>query len=111
MDMSKKKPQISERAARNAAERARVKLADAGAKLAQLEAGGSPENPIELESASLVEPTTTSTPCARCGGHLRVDDHTAEKINGALTRVVHAHCYECGAPRVLYMRILSALPN
>jgi hypothetical protein len=111
MDMSKKKPQISERAAKNAALRAREKLADVGAKLARLETGGSPENPIELESASLVEPTTTSTPCARCGGQLRVDDHTAEKINGSLLRVVHAHCYQCGVPRILYMRILSALPN
>jgi hypothetical protein len=111
MDMGKKKPQISARAARRAGERAAERLADVGAKLARLEAGGSPENPIELGSASLVEPTATGIPCARCGGHLRVDDHTAEKINGALTRVVHAHCYECGAPRVLYMRILSALPN
>ncbi len=111
MDMRKKKPQVSARAAKNAAERARVKLADVGAKLARLEAGGSPENPIELESASLVEPTATGIPCARCGGHLRVDDHTAEKLNGTLLRVVQTHCYQCGAPRILYMRILSALPN
>jgi hypothetical protein len=111
MDMAKKKPQISARAARNAAERAREKLADVGTKLARLEAGGSPENPIELTSASLVEPTATGIPCARCGGHLRVDDHAAEKLSGSLLRVVRAHCYECGSPRVLYMRILSALPN
>ncbi|MEO8875889.1 MAG: hypothetical protein ABI461_09900 [Polyangiaceae bacterium] len=109
--MPKKKPQVSVRAARRAGERASEKLADAGAKLARLEAGGSPDHPIELESASLVELTATGIPCARCGGPLRVDDHAAEKINGTLMRVVHTHCHRCGSLRVLYMRILSALPN
>jgi len=88
-----------------------VKLADAGAKLARLEAGGSPDHPIELESASLVEPHATSLPCARCGGTLRLDEHTAEIIEGSRLRVVRLHCFQCNAPRVVYVRLLSALPN
>ena len=109
--MAKKKPQISPRAARREGERAAVKLADAGAKLARLEPGGSPENPIELESASLVEPHASSLPCARCGGNLRVEEHTAQTIDGARLRVARLRCVQCGSPRIVYVHLISPLPN
>ena len=68
--MAKKK--LSPNATRRAAARAREKLADASEKLAKLEPGGSPANPLELESASLVEPHARGTRCVRCGSEVRV---------------------------------------
>jgi hypothetical protein len=73
---AKKKP--GARAARREAERAAVKLARERERLAALEPGGAPERPIDLTSASEVEITARSMPCPRCGGEVRVDEHTAE---------------------------------
>ena len=72
-------------------------------KLARLQTGGAPERPIEVTSASVVEPSARATPCPLCGGALRVDEHAAE---GGL-RVVRAACVRCGAPRRIYFRLAA----
>ncbi len=108
--MHRKKP-LSPNALRRAMARADDKLALARERLAALEPGGSPERPIEVASASLVEPRAQSAPCLRCGGPLRIDEHTAESIGGLRLRVVHARCAQCASPRLLYYRVGSALPS
>ena len=60
--MAKKRP----RTERRERERALDKLARDREKLARLELGGSAERPIELESASQVEPHARSLRCTRC---------------------------------------------
>lgn len=107
--MAKKK--LSANATRRAAARARQKIGDASEKLARLEPGGTPENPIEVESASLVEPQAKGLPCPRCGGEARLVDHEAQTFHGQLLRVVSTRCYQCGAPRTLYVKIVPALVN
>jgi hypothetical protein len=91
--------------------RANEKIADDRERLVKIEPGGSPARPIELMSASLVEVHAKSMPCARCGAELRVKDHTAEKIDGELLRIVHASCFMCGTKRRIYFRIAPAMAN
>ena len=99
------------RAQRRAAERAEAKLARARERLADLEVGGSPGRPIEVESASQVETDARARPCTRCGAEGHVAEHTAETIDGARLRLARMRCPRCGAERVYYYRLGSALPN
>ena len=106
--MAEKKPRP--RAARRQLERQAAKLARARERLADLEAGGSPERPIEIASASQVEVEARSRRCPRCDGELRVDDHDAATIGASRLRVAQVSCPRCGARRAIYFR-LSALPS
>ncbi len=74
-------------------------------RLALLEPGGSARLPIVVESASQIEVRALGTPCLRCDGPYRLDDHTAEVVDGQRVRVVSVHCGHCGAERVMYFRV------
>lgn len=73
--------------------------------------GGSPEYPIEVASAAVVEIRARSIPCPQCGGQLVLEDHTAEQHEGERLRMVSGRCRQCGAPRSLWFRLNPALPN
>lgn len=104
-----KKP--SDRAARRAAERAAEKLFVAREKLARLEPGGSPDNPIEVPSASVIEPRATAMPCLRCEGESKVVEHVATTAGESRVRIVRTRCVRCGAGREVCFRIGTALPS
>lgn len=94
-------------AARDAAKMARARM-----KLAALEPGGAPDRPIEVTSASVIEPQATSMSCPACGSQgQRIDEHIAETIDGSRLRVVHARCPRCGSRREVYFRIGTVLPS
>lgn len=102
---------ISARGQRRLDARELAKLVHQRQKLARLEQGGSPQNPLPVISASLVEAQAGSLPCPLCGEKLRVGEHTAETIDGARLRVAHVSCTRCGVPRSIYFRIDSAQPS
>src|SRR6478672_5038746 len=90
------------RTERREAAREAEKLARARMKLALLEAGGAPERPIVVASASVVEPHATSLPCPACGvGGVRLDEHAAEEG----LRVTRVRCARCGTRREIWFRI------
>ncbi len=102
------------RAERRLAEREAEKLARARLRLAALEAGGSPERPIELASASVVEPHASSLPCAACGASgVRVEDHSVRTSTdgGGLVRAVRLYCPRCGVRRDVFFRIREDRPS
>jgi len=99
------------RTERRAGARVAAKLARDRERLWLLEPGGSPRQPIPLDSASLVEVRARSMPCPICSGETRVDDHTAETIGGVALRLAHTLCPSCGHERVIYFTLGSALPN
>jgi hypothetical protein len=105
-----KKPPRAERrqAARDAAKLARTKM-----RLAAMEPGGAPDRPLEVATASLVEPRAASLPCAACGADgVRVEEHTATTTaDERRLRVAHVRCPRCGAAREIYFRIGTALPS
>jgi len=92
-------------------ERDAVKLAQARTKLASLEAGGAPNRPIEVTSASVVEPMASSMPCAVCGERVRVEEHTAETVEGRALRAAHVKCVQCGVKRTIWFRLGALLPS
>ncbi|MEO6953936.1 MAG: hypothetical protein ABI321_19195 [Polyangia bacterium] len=72
-------------------------------RLFLLEAGGTPERPIDCASASVIDVKWRAMPCPQCGGSLRLVDEQAE--DGA-HRSVRLKCAACGAPRTVYYRIV-----
>ncbi len=106
----KKKP-VSPRTARREAERGAVKLARDRERLATLEPGGAPSLPLEIVSASEVEIIARSTPCVRCDGEVRVDEHLAETVGTSRLRIARVSCPACGSRRAIYFRLGAGLPN
>ena len=97
------------RTERRATQRAEEKLVRQREKLATIEPGGAPDRPIDVSSASVIEPQARAHACARCGaGALRVTEHEARELAGRRLRVVRLACPQCGAARVLYLHIVLA---
>jgi hypothetical protein len=105
-----KKP-VRPRTERRAAAHAAEKLAHDRERLAAREAGGTPAHPVELESASQVEPHALSLACLRCNGPNRLDEHAAVSVDGARLRVARLRCSRCGARRDVWFRLAPTLPN
>jgi hypothetical protein len=105
-----KKP-VSARAGRRAKERAAAKLARDRERLAALEPGGNPSRPVEVESASQVEPHALAVACLRCDGPNRLDEHAAVTGDGQLLRVARLRCAQCGARRTMWFRIVPRALN
>lgn len=89
---------------------------EARLELAALESGGSPDWPIEVASASVVEPHAGGLPCAACGERIRVEEHRAVTINDArgdskALRVVEVRCTRCGSRRNVYFRLGTTLAS
>lgn len=101
------------RTVRREAERDARKLGEAKLKLASLSAGGSPDRPIEVSSASVIEPQASSTACVLCDApSMRIEEHVVETVaGGGRLRVVRVRCPRCGNRRELYFRIGTALPS
>lgn len=85
-----------------------MKLANARVRLVKLERGGAQERPLEVESASVIEPHALSMRCPACGEQgSRVDEHLA--TNGL--REVKLLCPWCGVRRELWFRITQMRPS
>ncbi len=85
--------------------RALIELADERERVAMLEPGGHPVNPIEVVSPSVVEPRAGSMECTRCEGEVRVVDHQARTVGGKRLRIAQVECGRCGLQRDLYFRL------
>lgn len=100
------------RTERRRLEREAVKVARTRMKLASLEAGGAPDRPIEVTSASVVDVHAASVSCAACGAPgVRVEEHVAVTTDERRLRVARVVCPRCGVRRDVYFRIAPALPS
>ena len=102
---------LSGHATRRALVRKHDRLARDLDRLARLEAGGSPDRPLEVVSPALVEVHVRGAPCPICAGELRLEEHLAETVGGVRMRVARVACATCGARRALYFKVTSALPS
>ena len=94
------------RAGRQAAAKMEARKAIALREVAwRNQAGASPDSPIELESASVVEPRAESSHCPVCDHPMRVAQHMAETRAGKRLRVVSLRCDLCGDERELFFRL------
>ncbi len=103
--MGRKRPERTERRAR---ERQARQLVRDREKLAKLVAGGSREHPIEVSSAAVVERRASGTPCPQCAGEYSVIEHRSA---GPGLRAVDVACRQCGVARELWFRIVVDDPN
>jgi hypothetical protein len=104
-------PKKRSRTERRERERALEKLTRDREALAHLEPGGTADRPIELVSASQVEPHARALGCLRCGHEPRVEEHAARVVAGRSLRLVTLSCSLCGAKRQVWVRLAPALPS
>lgn len=71
--------------------------------------GGSPEQPIEVASSSVVEIRARATPCVQCDGDLELRGDRAMSTPRGIVREIAAVCRRCHAPRTLWFRIAPAV--
>jgi hypothetical protein len=109
--VSKKSRARPERSARRERERDARKLVRDRERLAQLEPGGAPDRPVEVPASPVIAVRARSRPCPLCGGALRLDEETAERVGGRSLRAAHVTCVRCGVARRLWFRIGSPLAN
>jgi hypothetical protein len=109
---------LSPRASRRSAERSAEKLTRDRERLAYLEPGGDRARPIEVASASQIEPHALGMTCLRCDGANRLDEHIAVTLpalipgrEGDRLRVARLVCPQCGARREVWFRIAPSLPS
>jgi hypothetical protein len=73
--------------------------------------GGSPEHPLAVSSASVIEVRARATPCPQCQGTLDIEGHDAGVEAGELLRAVRVICRLCHARRKLWFRVDPPLAN
>jgi hypothetical protein len=93
------------------AARSLKKLDAARRRLFELEPGGSPERPLPVASAAVVEAHAESVACPRCGGKHEVVEHLALTIDGTRLREARLRCRQCGTTRSLWFCISEIGPN
>jgi hypothetical protein len=71
--------------------------------------GGSPEHPIEVASAAVIEPRAASLPCPRCGSPAHVDEHAVDSHGDQRLRVARMRCGTCGHKRALWFSVRSSV--
>lgn len=100
-----------DRTLRREEQRRDLKLADAVARLEQLEPGGGAGHPLVVESASQIEPHARAMRCGHCGDALRVLEHAAEQTPHGARRIVTTESRGCGQRRRIYFVIRMAFAN
>lgn len=78
-------------------------------RLHALEPGGSADHPIEVASASVIEPHARGLDCARCGPMLRIVEQASHVVAGRVMRTVRLRCAHCGDDRVVHYGIVPPL--
>jgi len=73
--------------------------------------GGSPERPIDVASASIVDGKARGTPCIQCGGDLELRGDRATTTPRGVLRELALACRRCHAPRTLWFRIKPPATN
>lgn len=96
---------------RREAERTARKSVRATERLAAALPGASPEQPIEVTSASVVEVRARATPCVQCGGALNVEGDRASSTPRGVVHQLEVTCRRCHATRSLWFRIAPAQPS
>jgi len=73
--------------------------------------GGSPEQPIDVTSASVVEGKARRTPCIQCDGELDVRGDRATSTARGILREISVVCRQCHVARTLWFRIAPGAAN
>ena len=69
------------------------------------EAGGSPEKPISVDSAAVVEIRARGVRCPQCGSEHTVAEHAAVSADAGRLREARLQCKQCGSRRSMWFRL------
>jgi hypothetical protein len=107
--MAKKtpRPRSLRRAAAQSSRRALDRLEQLAAQLP----GGSPERPLRVTSASVIEVRARAARCLACDGELELHAHVVDDTGGANDRRVELACRSCRVQRWLWFRIEPPASN
>lgn len=94
---------------RREVERKLDKLTRDRRKLFALEPGSSETNPIEVTSASVIDPKARSLECPRCGPRMRVADQAARVVASRVHRILTMRCVQCGEERTVHYAVVPPL--
>ncbi|HEV8549189.1 MAG TPA: hypothetical protein VGQ57_09175 [Polyangiaceae bacterium] len=83
------------------------KLTQARSQLLDLEAGGTPERPLEVATSSVIEPKARSVHCPRCDEPFDVTTHEVEATRHGRLRRATVQCRQCGGTRSLWFRVIA----
>jgi hypothetical protein len=92
-------------------ERALRKQVERAERMADELPGGAPERPIEVASASVVEPKARAVACVRCGGALEPRADRATSTPRGVLREIELACRQCHGRRTLWFRIAPQATN
>ena len=92
-------------------ERALRKLVKRTEEMAGELPGASPDRPLDVTSASVVETKARATPCVHCAGELDLRGDRATSTARGILRELSLICRRCHAPRTLWYRIRPAGGN
>jgi len=109
--MAKRAPKRSDRTLRREQERVKERLKEDRERLFALEAGGSPERPLDAPSAAVIESHALSVPCPLCGANHELVEHSAHVKNGVRLRETKLRCRQCGSTRSLWFKIVGPSLN
>jgi hypothetical protein len=103
--MRRKRPERTERRAR---ERAARRLVRDRERLAELLPGASAERPLEVDSPAVIELRALAQRCPQCDGTYALDEHRSASPG---LRVVAVTCRDCKVSREIWFRLGSSAPN
>jgi len=96
---------------RRAEERALRKQVRRTEELAAKLPGASPDHPIDVTSASVVEGRARAMPCVQCEGDMELRGDRATSTAHGVLREVALVCRRCHAPRTLWFRVAPPTAN
>jgi hypothetical protein len=73
--------------------------------------GASPDLPIEVASASVVEGKARATPCVQCEGDMELRGDRATSTARGVLREIALACRRCHTPRTLWFRVTPPAAN
>jgi hypothetical protein len=73
--------------------------------------GASPDRPIDVPSASVVEGRARATPCVQCEGDMELRGDRATSTARGILREIALACRRCHTPRTLWFRIAPPAGN
>jgi hypothetical protein len=99
------------RRTRRELERALRKQARRTEQLADKLPGASPEHPIDVATAAVVDGKARGAPCVQCGGALEPRGDRATSTARGVLREVALRCRICHTPRTLWFRVAPRADN
>lgn len=67
--------------------------------------GGAPENPIDVESASVIDTRAVRDPCPKCAGDSELVEHLATIVEQRRLREARVRCRQCGKERSVWFAL------